>query len=111
MIIDWLEYENKEHVLSWFLLEAMSFGKTDITKKFGDFDSSKLDVKLTVNGIEVPIEGPMNFLQEQLDVIRKDAEIMGRKKLHDEIKCTINDIIDDFVGDFTDKLFGEEKSK
>lgn len=36
MIIDWLEYDKKDHVMAWFLLEAMS--KAGIGK-FGEFDS------------------------------------------------------------------------
>ena len=48
MKIDWLEYENKDHVLAWFLVEAMSKARID---KFGKFDFSQLEVELTVNDL------------------------------------------------------------
>ena len=86
MNIDWLEYEKKDHVLAWFLCEAMSEAK--ITK-FGDFDSSKLEVILKVNGIEVPITGPMEVLQKQIT----DIEESARKEGFEQAKYVLQDKI------------------
>lgn len=87
MKIDWLKYENEEHVLSWFILEAMSKIGID---KFGDFDSSSLDVELKINGLEVPIVEPMEFLQSQL----KDIEAGGKKKGIEQAEYLIRDNIE-----------------
>ena len=83
MKIDWLEYDSKDHVLAWVLLEAMS--KAGI-ERFGQFNSSDLEVELTVNGISVPIVEVMEFLQSQLDRLQKDAERAGREMMVREIQ-------------------------
>lgn len=70
MKIDWIEYEDMSHVLAWFLLEVMSQAGIE---KFGKFDSSKLDVVLTINGIEVSIADTFENLQNQLETNLKVA--------------------------------------
>lgn len=90
MKINWIKYEDDGHVLSWFLTEAMSLVNI---KKFGDnFDSSALDVVLTVNGIEVPIVEPMEFLNKQLSDIRGNAYKEGVKRAMEDM---VSDIYDD----------------
>ena len=58
-------------------------------EKFGKFNSEKLDVVMTVNGVEVPVESTMNFLQSQLHRIEADGFAEGRRQakqgLHDKI--------------------------
>lgn len=77
MKIDWLDYENKDHVLAWFLVEAMSEAGID---KFGDFNAAELNVELKVNGIEVPIVKPMEALQLQLVAIENGGKEIGKKE-------------------------------
>ena len=84
MIIDWLGYERnrQESLVAWFLLETMS--KAGI-EKFGDFDSSELDVVLTVNGVEVPVVPVLEFLQSQITRIEDEARKRGRDELAEEL--------------------------
>ena len=91
MIIDWKEYEDRGHVLSWSLLEAMSKAGVE---GFGEFDSSALNVELIVNGVSVPITEPMEFLQQQLE----DIEKAGRRRGVEEAKYKIQDNIDALLG-------------
>lgn len=90
MKIDWKEYENEDHVMVWFLLEAMS--EIGI-EKFGDFDSFPLDVCITVNGREVPITGPMERLQSQLQKIEEGGKIKGREDACFDITQNIEKIL------------------
>lgn len=93
MIIDWKEFDGKEHVTAWLVLESMS--SVGITK-FGDFDSSKLDVEMKINGIDVDVISALEFLQKQLSDIEKGGFKNGvehaRRKIQDNIEniCDIN---------------------
>lgn len=91
MQINWMKYENKDHVLAWFLCEAMS--KAGI-KKFGTFDSEKLDVVLTVNGVEADFEETMKFLQGQL----QDIEARGFTEGNRQAKYDLHDKIGELLG-------------
>jgi len=93
MIINWHDYEEQDHVLSWFLLEAMSRAGVS---EFGDFESSTLDVEIKVNGIEIPLTEPMEFLQSQLEAIKEQ----GRDEGYAQAKLDIRDSLT--------KLFGIE---
>jgi len=70
MIIDWKEFEDKDHVTAWLVLEAMSGVGIE---KFGDFDSSALDVEMKVNGISVDVISVLEFLQKQLTGIEREG--------------------------------------
>jgi len=93
MIIDWKKYDDRDHVLSWFLLEAMSQANIE---QFGEFESSEFEVEIKVNGIEIPIIKPMNFLQDQLDAIMEQGRVEG----YAQAKLDIRDSLT--------KLFGIE---
>ena len=90
MKIDWKEYQDKDHVFSWLLVEAMS--KIGINN-FGDFDSSLLEVEFKVNGIDVPLVETMEFLQTQL----KEIEENGRREGLKEAKYAIQENIDELI--------------
>lgn len=92
MKINWLEYDNKDHVLAWFLVEAMS--KTGIDN-FGNFDSSALDVELTINGVQVSFIETMEFLQTQLDKIYNDGKKDGAQILIDKINTNVQALLED----------------
>lgn len=89
-IIDWLEYDSESHVVAWFLLEAMT--KVGIKERFGAFDSSKLEVELRVNGVEVPVLEPLNFLQSQLDALREEGRRQGMRDAADLIAQNTNEL-------------------
>ena len=83
MKINWHDYDEKDHVLAWFLLEAMSQAGID---KIGRFESSELNVEIKVNGIEIPIIEPMNFLQDQLDAIKEEGHRNGYREAKYDMK-------------------------
>lgn len=74
MKIDWHEYDGKQHVLAWLLLEGMAAKKME---KFGNFDASALDVVLSVNGIELDLISCMDNLQNQLTAIEDEGKKEG----------------------------------
>ena len=77
MKVDWLEYKNKKHVLSWFVAEVVGeIGKD----KLKDFDPSNLDVSLTVNGETVSLMKHMDNLNNQLDSIEKSGYRKGYRE-------------------------------
>ena len=90
MIIDWEKYEERDHVLSWFLLEAMSQAGI---KNFGEFESTELDVEIKVNGIEIPILEPMNFLHDQLDAIKEEGHRNGYKEAQYDLRMKLNSLL------------------
>ena len=85
--IDWFEYDKKEHVIAWALLEAISKVGMD---EFEGFDSSALEVQLLVNGVDVDFVCCMNLLQKQL----KDIELGGFKRGVEEAAYAINDVVE-----------------
>lgn len=99
MKIDWKEYDARGHVISWFLLEVISQAGIDKFIDNGDFDSSKIDVVLTVNGVDVDFVQTMNFLNSQLEQIEKDGYKNGVR----DTKQDIVEKISNFVFDVYDK--------
>lgn len=93
MKINWLKYENKNHVMAWVLLECMS--EIGI-ETFGEFDSSNIDVELRINGIEVPVEKPMDFLNSQLDEIEANGIEKGREKERNILREKLYNLLGDY---------------
>ena len=99
-VIDWKLYDTQEHVIAWFLLEAMS--KLGI-EKFIDikekddgltsFDSSKITVDLKINGIRVSFVDTMEFLNSQLKQIQEDGKEEGQEEMRELIIKNIDMII------------------
>ena len=99
MQIDWKEYEARGHVMSWFLLEVMSQAGIEKFTCTDNFDSSKIDAVLTINGVEVDFIQTMNFLNSQLEQIEKDGYKNGVR----DTKQHIVEKISNFVFDVYDK--------
>ena len=99
MIINWHDYQDKDHVIAWLVVEAIAGSK--VWKKLEkDFDPSKMDVKMNINGIEVPIIGPLLDLQGQLERI----EIEGKAKgIEDAINMVV-DVLDERKEDLIDHI-------
>jgi len=99
-VIDWKIYDETDHVIAWFLLEAMT--KLGI-EKFIDipetddgltkFDSSKLTVDLKINGIRVSFVETMEFLNSQLKQIEEDGKEEGQEEMRESIIKNIDMII------------------
>lgn len=71
MKIDCLDYHKKSHILSWFLPEAIvGVG----IEHFGNFDSSNLDVVLTINGIDIPVDEIFNKLEDSINKTVKEKQ-------------------------------------
>lgn len=88
-IIDWLYYEKSDHVLAWLLVEVMSAANIH---RFGDFDSSKLEVELRVNGLTVPFMDAIQNLQGQLKRMEELAHIKGRNEAHQTVRHKIEEL-------------------
>lgn len=83
-IINWLEYEKQNHVISWVLLHAIAEQKDEI---FNDsFDSSKLDVSMTINGVDVDVIETLTSLQSQLVRIESAGVELGKKIMFGELQ-------------------------
>lgn len=80
MKIDWKEYEDKDHVLSWIIPSLMADIGMD---KFQKFDSSCLNITMAINGIDVRINRTFNILNDQLDDMISKAKEEERKDLRD----------------------------
>lgn len=88
MKINWLEYDKKEHVLAWLLCEVIA----PLNIAGMDFDSSALDVVLTINGVEVDFIKAAEFLQSQLDKIQKDAAEDAIAPLRQDLETLVETI-------------------
>ena len=84
MIINWKEFEDKDHVIAWLIVEAIA-GSKRFKKMESYFDPTKMDVRMTINGVEVPIIGPLLALQGQLERIEKEGKIKGLEEAWDTI--------------------------
>ena len=81
-LIDWKEENYNKSWASWALVEAMCAVGME---NFKDFDSSKLNVKMQVNGIEVDFKAIADNLDSQL----KDMAAKHRKEGADEARENI----------------------
>lgn len=99
MIIDWKEYEDKEHLLAWLLVETMAdYG----IEKFGNFDSGVLDVRLVVNGIDVDLLKAVNNANNQLDDIKNKAILEGKRLAAQDIGDSVTLLVDGLVDSYYD---------
>ncbi|MET4695229.1 hypothetical protein [Endozoicomonas lisbonensis] len=88
--IDWNEYEEKEHVIAWFIVEAMTKAGFD---RFGKFDNEKMEISMQINGIDVSFKETMEFLNTQLDDIKNRGFEHGKEVAGWEIKENIDKIL------------------
>jgi len=89
-VVNWQEYEEKNHVLAWFLIEVMSHVGME---KFEDFDPKELKVEFKVNGVDIPVVPAFQLLQDQWNQAG-DARIYRKKQeIKDKLQELINDII------------------
>jgi len=101
MKVDWTKEREANSILHWGLLVAITKateGKTFEEILGESFDTSTLDVRLTVNGSELPIEHVFERLQGQLDyMVEKKARqlIDGRiGELSEELDDVLRTITD-----------------
>ena len=98
MLINWLDHSKNNDVLGWFLMSAMTEAGIDrFTDRFGNLDSSKLDVVLTVNGVEVPVTTVFEVLQGQLTQLKEEARKKGRAELSEKLLDTARDILENLI--------------
>lgn len=90
MIIDWREYNKKEHVLAWLLTEAVSNHPEILDNP--DFEGSNIDVVLSVNGVEVDLLKSMNYLNSQLEDIHQHGVDKGKAEAKEELSQRLYDI-------------------
>ena len=90
--IDWVKEELKsthdgQGLVAWLIIEAMTKASPDgYLEKFGDFDGSKLQVEMKINGIEVPVMETLGLIEDQLDslILDKAKKLVEEKFYHHE---------------------------
>ena len=97
MIIDWKEYEDKEHLLAWLLVETMADCGIE---KFGNFDSGALDVRLVINGVDVDLLKATNNANSQLDTIKNKAILEGKRLAAQDIRDSVTLLVDGLVDSY-----------
>ena len=111
-IINWPEMEanHRRDLMCWFIIETMTRrahvvdGHGDITKSFPDLDVTKLEVVMTINGVEVPVVETFKKAEAQFDaIVAKKAAEMVRTALNDGVD-KFNQIVDATLRDFEEKL-------
>lgn len=78
MIIDLVKYKDKNHIFSWFLLSAIFDKNKGIFDKLGEFDSSNLDISVTINGVEINLVFAMELLQGRVEVMNAENFESGK---------------------------------
>lgn len=63
MKLNWHDEDSRKNLISWIIVESLP----DSVGKAEDFDASNLDVKLTINGVEVDLKETFAFLESQLN--------------------------------------------
>jgi hypothetical protein len=81
MNINWFELHEKEHIFASLLNHAFSGKGFD---NLENFDSTKLDVVLSINGVEVNILESMDFLQRKIQASH-DKELLELREIRDYI--------------------------
>lgn len=66
--IDWIEEDNKDTFAAFFVLEAMSAHGIN---SFGTFDSSKIDFRMIVNGVEIDSQKVFDVINKQMEEYEK----------------------------------------
>lgn len=77
MKINWQEYQDKEHVLAWFISGVI----TERQIKDKTFNNAAIDVEFTVNGETVDFLKCFELLQSQLNNIEKNGIETGRQQM------------------------------
>lgn len=82
MNINWVELHEKEHMLAFIIAQAVSKKEFDI---FEGVDSTKLDVLLSINGVEVNILESMGLLQSKIQASH-DKDLLELREIRDYLK-------------------------
>lgn len=96
MNVNFINHINQRSFMSHIVLN--SIGHSDFFNKFRDeagkptFDSKNLDIKLTINGIEIPVEQGFKAIGEQFESEVKEAA----QKLVEEKLFKIDERIEEF---------------
>ena len=94
--INWVEYDQRDHVLAWLLCEAINSQELrEHVKQGNKFDGQHLDVKLTVNGIECDLLRAANYLQSQLESIENRGKAKGRSQVQNNALTGVEEMADE----------------
>ena len=90
-LIDWKEENDNKSWASWAIVEAMcAIGM----ENFKDFASSKLDVTMQVNGIEVDFKAIADNLDSQLKDMMAKHRKEGAEEANEIIVSSVIDCLD-----------------
>ena len=63
MKLNWQDEDSRKNLIAWIIAESLP----DSVVKADGFDPTNLDVKLTINGVEVDLKETFTFLESQLE--------------------------------------------
>lgn len=89
--IDWTEYERTDHVLAWIVLELIAKHGVE---KMGVIDSHNLKIELKINEIPVDFVRAMNYLNDQLELLRSEARKEGEQQARRELMERLETFLD-----------------
>ena len=96
-----LTSRSREDFLHWFIISTITdSGKIYEIKDQEGFDSTNLEVKFSVNGIDLPVEETFESINRQLDrMIEEKAVELLNNKLYN-----FNDLVKEFQDNVNDKI-------
>ena len=75
--------ENSENFVGWLIVSALTDSEVDMNEfTHGDqFNASELEVKMSINGFDVPVMKTLNDIEKQMNrmVYEKALEIVNNK--------------------------------
>jgi len=76
-------FENRENFIGWLIVSALTDSEVDMNEfTHGDqFNASELEVKMSINGFDVPVMKTLNDIEKQMNrmVYEKALEIVNNK--------------------------------
>lgn len=87
--IDWVLEDTKNSLKAYVILEAMSEKGIE---SFGNFDSSKIDVCMEINGIPVNFSKVLGMIEDQLEDMSKEEQKKGYDKAVEDVRNSLDNL-------------------
>jgi hypothetical protein len=95
--VDWIAEDRvteSRTLLGWYIIEAMTMKSPNILDTWPrpEFDSRRLDVKVTINGVEVPVREVFSILGEHYEAVMDQLAAKIEDRARELIKEKYNDV-------------------
>jgi hypothetical protein len=88
--INWIELDKKEHFAAWLILHAMSDSKAHQEMMHSkDFDATKLNIEVKINGKEVSI---LKVAERMEEVFQREVEIKSKEIINETVGLTMDNL-------------------